>query len=413
METNGTGSARKPGSSAFNNRFYYLNKGIAMSPRRISLISFILIAAIFIAGKLVHANEPVGKRLSAGATQSLYVDPEGQLWAWGNVTDGKTKSVKPVKIMDNVKSVSASTGISYSFAVKKDGTAWGWGDNYFGQIVPKTDSSTAYINKPVKVLDDVRIVESGNATVFAIKNDNTLWGWGAPGLRRGDVIPSSSSTPSRVLDNVVMASASISHTIAVDSGNTFWGWGDNRCPSYPEKRHRPLKVNLDALHDRKIVSISSTMGQTFAVTSDGLLWQWGADRKTRRSCLTDNMILPSHMKGIDNIKAIAPGKDYLLILKKDGTVWSWNWTEKPLKNVPKYRQIPLTGIIEIAAGDHHFLALKKDGTVWAAGANQYGQLGNGTTRYSEVPVKVALPEQMVWHKTAMDHFAEYARVMIN
>ena len=82
-----------------------------MSPRRTSLISFLMIAFLLIAGKPASANEPVGKRLSAGATQSLYVDPEGQLWAWGNATNGKTKSIKPVKIMDNVKSVSASTGV--------------------------------------------------------------------------------------------------------------------------------------------------------------------------------------------------------------------------------------------------------------------------------------------------------------
>ena len=159
-----------------------------MSPHRTSLISFLLIAFLLIAGKPAYANEPVGKRLSAGATQSLYVDPEGQLWAWGNVTNGKKKSVKPVKIMDNAKSVSASTGVSYSYAVKKDGTAWAWGDNTFGQIMPNTNSSTAYISRPVKVMDNVRIIESGNATVFVIKNDNTLWGWGAPGRRRGDII---------------------------------------------------------------------------------------------------------------------------------------------------------------------------------------------------------------------------------
>lgn len=42
----------------------------------------------------------------------------------------------------------------------------------------------------------------------------------------------------------------------------------------------------------------------------------------------------------------------------------------------------------LAAGDRHSLGLKDDGTVWSWGDNSHGQLGDGTTRSSDVPLQV-------------------------
>lgn len=48
----------------------------------------------------------------------------------------------------------------------------------------------------------------------------------------------------------------------------------------------------------------------------------------------------------------------------------------------------LRGVIAIAGGSHHSLALLKDGTVMAWGENFYAQLGDGTEQTSHVPVAV-------------------------
>jgi alpha-tubulin suppressor-like RCC1 family protein len=49
---------------------------------------------------------------------------------------------------------------------------------------------------------------------------------------------------------------------------------------------------------------------------------------------------------------------------------------------------PLVDIREISAGNNHNLAVANDGTVWAWGDNSAGQLGNGTTTISSLPVQV-------------------------
>lgn len=45
-------------------------------------------------------------------------------------------------------------------------------------------------------------------------------------------------------------------------------------------------------------------------------------------------------------------------------------------------------IVDISAGTDHNLALDQDGNLWAWGRNDYGQLGNGTTTNSNVPIQI-------------------------
>jgi alpha-tubulin suppressor-like RCC1 family protein len=65
-----------------------------------------------------------------------------------------------------------------------------------------------------------------------------------------------------------------------------------------------------------------------------------------------------------------------------------NGTISPAQDTP-VQVAGLTAVTKISAGFRFSLALRSDGTVRAWGANQLGQLGNGTTVNSSVPVKVA------------------------
>ena len=104
------------------------------------------------------------------------------------------------------------------------------------------------------------------------------------------------------------------------------------------------------------------------------------------------------------VTAISAGWNHFVVLKEDGTVWTWGLnnygqlgdgtnTDRRLavQVINAGDSSFLSEVIAVAAGDYHTLALRSDGTVWAWGRNEFGQLGNnagGWGRFSNRAVQV-------------------------
>jgi alpha-tubulin suppressor-like RCC1 family protein len=91
--------------------------------------------------------------------------------------------------------------------------------------------------------------------------------------------------------------------------------------------------------------------------------------------------------------ALVPGEAYAQGTSGDPWAWGYNGNGELGDGTTNYSFLPLqiydlTDIIDVSAGGTHSLALKSDGTVWAWGSNYYGQLGNGTNTDSYTPIQV-------------------------
>src|SRR3989339_219838 len=141
----------------------------------------------------------------------------------------------------------------------------------------------------------------------------------------------------------------------------------------------------------------ATAVHSICVRGDGTIWGWGSNSSGQigDGTATDR-VSRVQVATLSSMKAVDTGEDHTVALKSDGTGWAWgiNNTGQLGNGTTVNSSIPVqvtglsTAAIAVSAGYDHVLSLKSDNTVWAWGNNSKGQLGNGTTTDSSVPVQV-------------------------
>ncbi|MET0234928.1 MAG: hypothetical protein ABW224_09845, partial [Kibdelosporangium sp.] len=145
--------------------------------------------------------------------------------------------------------------------------------------------------------------------------------------------------------------------------------------------------------------LASGGSHTLNARADGTMWAWGDNASGQLgNGTTTGSTTPLQVNGFGEVRrgagSVAAGSAHSLAVRSDGTVWAWGQgTNGQLGNggttgssVP-VQVSGLTNVVAVAAGTSFSVALKSDGTVWAWGLNTNGQLGDNTTTQRTTPVQ--------------------------
>jgi alpha-tubulin suppressor-like RCC1 family protein len=225
----------------------------------------------------------------------------------------------------------------------------------------------------------------------------SAWGFNNTG-QLGDGTTTIALSPVSVteLPSAKALAAGQNHSLAVANDGTVWAWGWNDNGQLGNGTTTSSSTPVQVTGLTGITAVEAGNSFSLALRGDGTVWAWGRnDYGQLGNGSTSASTTPVQVSGLTNVTAIAADEgDSALALLADGTVWAWGYnyfgqlgngtTTNSLVPV----QVPgLVGVKAIAIAVSHGLALRTDGTVWAWGDNAMGELGDGATTNSLVPVQ--------------------------
>ena len=344
-----------------------------------------------------------------------------------NVTlTGTNFILKSKKIMQTVN------GNGYSLALSADGTVYTWGRNEYGQLgngVTATNSPVPVAVKTAGTPMEGKTIVQISAKVWyalALASDGTVYSWGfnswgqlgngTSGTANNASAPVAVKTAGTPMEGktIVQVAAGATHSLALATDGTIYAWGKNEYGQLgnDSTTNSPVPVAVKTagtpMDGKTIIQIHAGYEHSLALAFDGTVYAWGRNNSGQlgKNDATDTHI-PAAVQTLGTpmagkvIVQLAAGNSQSMALASDGTVYTWGWnqygqlgngttTNSRIPVAVVTTGTPLAGktISQIAAGNAHALAMTDDGAIYSWGWNQYGQLGNNSTINSSLPVIV-------------------------
>ncbi|MFL5304106.1 MAG: RCC1 domain-containing protein [Polyangia bacterium] len=353
------------------------------------------------------------KAIAAGSNHTCALRSDGKVFCWGDIVTAKA----PELVQLSKAAVAVSSGGGSSCALLSDATVVCWGVNYAGQLGNGTFASSP---TPVPVQG---LPAPAAATAIAVGTQNACaisggavycWGDNSSG-QLGDGMVSTTGVPMAVRVSGLVSATKVAvgyfAACAVAGGKVYcWGnpaFGDLGNGTDTGDFSVPQLVTVTGTPS--IAAIAAGYYAACLVETGGAVYCWGDNASGTLGRGGNNQTLPQSavpgkVSGNGLATGVSIGGDVpaqACALDGDGAVQCWgnnlwgelgNGVSADDHSADSFVPVSVVGLpaaaIAISAGTGHTCAVVNSGAVWCWGLNGYGQLGDGTTNQSSIPVQV-------------------------
>jgi alpha-tubulin suppressor-like RCC1 family protein len=393
-----------------------------------SLVAAVLSAAVLVAVPgLAQASTSVGPASGSGvAARKLAsvvslasnrpsggdcaVQSSGSVVCWGYGGEGElgngstNNSDIPVAVtgITNAKAVASSSGGGSFCALLSSGKLKCWGYNAYGEL---GDETTAPSDVPVTVrnITTATAVVGGIQYFCALLSGGSVdcWGYGVDG-ELGNGSTTSSDVPVSVVgvSNAASLTSGVSSTCARLSAGKVkcWGTGAHGALGDGNTNNSDVPEAVKGLSDAKTVVGGSEYADYCALltTSHVDCWGYGSDGELGNGTTTSSDV-PVSVSGISNASAVITtiGARTVCVRLSTGKAkcWGYNVYGELGDGTTASSDVPvsvkgLSSVSAVIGGYFYICALLSTSQIDCWGYGSDGELGNGSTNNSDVPVQV-------------------------
>lgn len=226
---------------------------------------------------LTNLSGTVFSVIADGEQHSLFIKPDGSLWAtgwnhYGQLGDGSTTNhLTPELIVSNNVTAIAAGG-DHSLFVKSDGSLWSMGNDAAGELGDGTNG-TIHTTPELIVSNGVTAVAAGGAHSLFLKSDGSLWGIGRNVFGQlGDGTTNNRSLPVLIVSNNVTAvTAGFYHSLFIKSDGSLWAMGFNQSGQLGDgtyiERNSPVQVCPGSPQILSVNVLGNNFGMSFLTVS--------------------------------------------------------------------------------------------------------------------------------------------------